>query len=199
MSGSGRKTNYRKGVTKKVLYDDPEPKENEQIVQVVGLRGSNLFEVKNEHGEASVTMLPTKYRKLIWVKRGDFLIVGSGEAEASAAKGKKKAAVTSIVEHILYKDQIKNLKAKNLWPEAFEKPAADEDKASDENDETNAHDAVAADGDEQDAAADAAKKQGAAKSSNGIMMLDTSFADMHLNRNRRKGVFDEEEEDEDSD
>jgi probable RNA-binding protein EIF1AD len=70
MSGSGRKTNYRKGVTKKVLYDDPEPKENEQIVQVVGLRGSNLFEVKNEHGEASVTMLPTKYRKLIWVKRG---------------------------------------------------------------------------------------------------------------------------------
>lgn len=142
MSGSGRKTNYRKGVTKKVLYDVPEPKENEQVVQVVGLRGSNLFEVQDEHGETSVTMLPTKYRKLIWVKRGtvrsvwtlcvfdiawliecvmyaytagDFLIVGSGEAEASTAKGKKKAAVTSIVEHILYKDQIKNLKSKNLW------------------------------------------------------------------------------------
>lgn len=36
-------------------------------------------------------------------------------AEASTAKGKKKAAVTSIVEHILYKDQIKHLKSANLW------------------------------------------------------------------------------------
>lgn len=148
MSGSGRKTNYRKGVTKKVLYDAPEPKENEQIVQVVGLRGSNLFEVRDEHDVSSITMLPTKFRKLIWIKRGalhmqsavvtrdgwcrshtcgllrllllrpgDFLIVASGDAaaEASTAKGKKKAAVTSIVEHILYKDQIKHLKAKSLW------------------------------------------------------------------------------------
>lgn len=40
---------------------------------------------------------------------------GDAEAEASTSKGKKKAAVTSIVEHILYKDQIKHLKAKNLW------------------------------------------------------------------------------------
>lgn len=35
---------------------------------------------------------------------------------------------------------------------------------------------------------------------NGFTMLDTSFAEtMHLNRNRRKGVFDEDEDDEDSD
>lgn len=72
MSGSGRKTNYRKGVTKKVLYDAPEPKENEQVVKVVGLRGSNLFEVQDEHGATTVTMLPTKFRKLIWVKRGAY-------------------------------------------------------------------------------------------------------------------------------
>lgn len=47
MSGSGRKTTYRKGVTKRVLYGDPEPKEHEQIVRVVALRGSNLFEVSD--------------------------------------------------------------------------------------------------------------------------------------------------------
>lgn len=46
---------------------------------------------------------------------GDFLIVGEGDGgEATTAKG-KKGAVTSIVEHILYKDQIKNLKRKDLW------------------------------------------------------------------------------------
>lgn len=114
MSGSGRKTTYRKGVTKRVLYGDPEPKENEQIVRVVALRGSNLFEVVNAAGDKSVTMLPTKFRKLIWVKRGDFLIVAEGDGEATVATG-KKGAVTSIVEHILYKDQIRNLKSKNLW------------------------------------------------------------------------------------
>jgi translation initiation factor IF-1 len=114
MSGSGRKTTYRKGVTKRVLYGDPEPKENEQIVRVVALRGSNLFEVANAEGDKSVTMLPTKFRKLIWVKRGDFLIVAEGDGEATVATG-KKGAVTSIVEHILYKDQIRNLKSKSLW------------------------------------------------------------------------------------
>lgn len=46
MSGSGRKSAYRKGVTKRVLYGDPEPKENEFIVCVTALRGSNLFEVR---------------------------------------------------------------------------------------------------------------------------------------------------------
>lgn len=46
MSGSGRRTNYRKGVTKNVLYGTPEPQENEHIVRVLALRGSNLFEVR---------------------------------------------------------------------------------------------------------------------------------------------------------
>ncbi|POM59506.1 Translation initiation factor eIF1A-like protein [Phytophthora palmivora] len=69
MSGSGRKSAYRKGVTKRVLYGDPEPKENELIVRVTALRGSNLFEVVDANGAKSVTMLPTKFRKLIWVKR----------------------------------------------------------------------------------------------------------------------------------
>lgn len=138
MSGSGRKTAYRKGVTDKVLYDAPEPKESEQIVRVVGLRGGNLFEVADAVGTHSLTLLPAKFRKLIWIKRGacvimcrvaivrcvsyercmiragDFLIVASSD-EAVTGKKKKKTAVSSNVEHILYKDQIKHLKSANLW------------------------------------------------------------------------------------
>lgn len=71
-------------------------------------------QVVSADGAKAVTMLPTKFRKLIWVKRGDFLIVAEGDGEATVATG-KKGAVTSIVEHILYKDQIRNLKSKNLW------------------------------------------------------------------------------------
>ncbi|KAG2948241.1 hypothetical protein PC117_g6185 [Phytophthora cactorum] len=194
MSGSGRKSAYRKGVTKRVLYGDPEPKENELIVRVTALRGSNLFEVVDAKGAKSVTMLPTKFRKLIWVKRGDFLIVGEGDGgEATTATG-KKGAVTSIVEHILYKEQIKNLKHKELWPAAFDDSPA--------GPAWTQGDSVNEDGDQKGEEFDAADKEEAhpptASSSKGLTMAEDRFAMMHVNRNRRKGHFDEEEE-EDSD
>ncbi|KAG7400570.1 putative RNA-binding protein eif1ad [Phytophthora boehmeriae] len=188
MSGSGRKSAYRKGVTKRVLYGDPEPKENELIVRVIALRGSNLFEIVDAAGAKSVTMLPTKFRKLIWVKRGDFLIVSEGDGgETTTAKG-TKGAVTSIVEHILYKEQIKNLKNKNLWPAEFDATPASQwggkIEAAEEEDEEE-------EGEEEKASQPVASK--------GLTMVETKFADMHVNRNRRKGHFDDEEEDDDSD
>ena len=70
MSGSGRKSSYRKTVTDQVLYGDPEPKDDEEIVKVKALRGSNLFQVECASGALGVAMLPQKYRKLIWIKRG---------------------------------------------------------------------------------------------------------------------------------
>ncbi|KAE9361811.1 hypothetical protein PF008_g678 [Phytophthora fragariae] len=192
MSGAGRKSAYRKGVTSRVLYGDPEPKENELIVRVTALRGSNLFEVVDAEGTKAVTMLPTKFRKLIWVKRGDFLIVGEGDGgEATTAKG-KKGAVTSIVEHILYKDQIKNLKRKDLWPAAFDDPSASTawtqvDDPNGDNEEK---------GEDKDAEEDDAT---ASSSSKGLTMVADRFDQMKVNRNRRKGHFDDEEEEEDSD
>ncbi|RLN72124.1 hypothetical protein BBJ28_00015989 [Nothophytophthora sp. Chile5] len=181
MSGSGRKSAYRKGVTKRVLYGDPEPKANEQIVRVVALRGSNLFEVR------------------------DFLIVAEGDGgEATTAKG-TKGAVTSIVEHILYKDQIKNLKQKELWykPHSFDDVSAPvtatqskdqiEANARDVNDQKDEADAKDGQLETQP------PQQTAAASSKGFTMLETSFADTHVNRNRRKGHFDEEEEEEEDD
>ncbi|OWZ22167.1 hypothetical protein PHMEG_0003161 [Phytophthora megakarya] len=218
MSGSGRKSAYRKGVTKRVLYGDPEPKENELIVRVTALRGSNLFEVVDAigdksvtmlptkfrklvtalrgsnlfevvdtNGDKSVTMLPTKFRKLIWVKRGDFLIVGEGNGgETTTAKG-KKGAVTSIVEHILYKEQIKNLKRKDLWPAAFDDSA--EGSAWTQGDAVDEEEKEESGEDEEETQPPA---------SSGLTMVEDRFAMMHVNRNHRKGHFDEEEE-EDSD
>ncbi|TDH64914.1 uncharacterized protein CCR75_000620 [Bremia lactucae] len=184
MSGSGRKSAYRKGVTKRVLYGDPEPQENQIIVRVTGMRGTNLFEVVDAVGVESVTMLPTKFRKLIWVKRGDFLIVGEGDGgEATTATG-KKGAVTSIVEHILYKDQIQNLKRKELWPVAFDDVSVGLADSQLELDEDNK-------------APEEEVKEPVL--SNGMMMAEDRFAMMHVNRNRRKGQFDEEAEDDSDD
>ncbi|CEG50287.1 eukaryotic translation initiation factor 1a [Plasmopara halstedii] len=183
MSGSGRKSAYRKGVTKRVLYGEPEPKDNESIVRVIALRGTNLFEVVDVSGTKSVTMLPTKFRKLIWVKRGDYLIVGEGDGGETTTATGKKGAVTSIVEHILYKDQIEHLKQKKLWPSAFDDSSVEQMGIQDGS---VVH-----------------KKQeneiSEVQPSKGLTMVEDHFASMHVNRNRRKGHFDEESDDDSDD
>jgi hypothetical protein len=45
MSGSKRRSAYRKNVTDEVMYAMPEPAENEQVVQVLHLLGTNLMKV----------------------------------------------------------------------------------------------------------------------------------------------------------
>jgi hypothetical protein len=45
MSGSGRKTHYRKSVTEEFLHGLPVPEENEVICKTHSSRGTNIFEV----------------------------------------------------------------------------------------------------------------------------------------------------------
>jgi len=70
-------------------------------------------------------------------------------------------------------------------PAAFDqqRPTEGDDKAEDD-----------ADADAVDASALPAAAA-PVPSDNGIKMLNMSFADLHMNRNRRKGHFDEDDED----
>ncbi|CBJ25456.1 conserved unknown protein [Ectocarpus siliculosus] len=115
MAGVGRRTLYRKSVTDDYLNSTPEPGENEEIVLAQAPRGSNIIEIMLANGEPSLALLPTRFRKLIWVKRGDYLITSTsaGDFETSAGETGK---VRHRVEHILNKDQIKHLKKRELWP-----------------------------------------------------------------------------------
>ena len=85
MAGLGRRTHYRKHLTDAVLFDLPEPARNERIAKVVATRGSNQFDVliasskgdTNETGNDNMpvlAILPTKFRKLVWLKRNDYVI-----------------------------------------------------------------------------------------------------------------------------
>ena len=51
--------------------------------------------------------MPTKFRKNVWIKRGDFCIVEPIE------EGDK---VKAEIVRILYKDQIRFIKSENSWP-----------------------------------------------------------------------------------
>jgi len=113
MAGLGRRSHYRKHLTDAVLHDFPEPQENECIAKVVATRGGNQFDVLVVgNATPQLAILPSKFHKLIWVKRGDYCIVQTGENVQEDTFG----GVRFIITHILYKDQIKHLKAKNMWP-----------------------------------------------------------------------------------
>lgn len=66
---------------------------------------------------SQLAILPTKFHKLVWVKRNDFVIVQTGEEENENESALEETrGVRHIISHILYKDQVKHLKSKNLWP-----------------------------------------------------------------------------------
>lgn len=164
MSGAKRRTKYRKHVEDMALNAFPEPGEGAQIVQVTQSAGGNLFEVPGpslsppfrrrpdrthscrargartqveaEGGATALALLPTKFRNLIWVRRGTrpppgrgsrmgaavtralrsghFLLVSSSGDDYETAGG-DKGRVRFLVEHILSNDQVKHLVEGGKW------------------------------------------------------------------------------------
>lgn len=108
----------RKHVTRDVVENFTLPKDDERIVQVVAGRGNNLHEVKDHLKEHFLVSMPPKFRKNVWIKRGDFVVV-----KAIEEGDKVKAEIVTI----LYKEQIKNLKTEKLWPEGFEDQKVEEE------------------------------------------------------------------------
>jgi probable RNA-binding protein EIF1AD len=119
MSGSGRKSQYRKSVTSNFLNENNIPSENEEIVLVLGNRGSNLFEIQLSSGGLELARLPNKFNKLIWVKKNDFLIVERNDDSANV-DSTSTSKVKFVINNIINKDNIRALKSQNLWPIEFE-------------------------------------------------------------------------------
>jgi len=90
-----------------------------------------------------LAFLPTKFRKLVWIKRNDFVIVDCGDEEPTESHKNNMLATSEtltqtqstsatnnggsgsgsgggfryVISHILYKDQVKHIKSKGLWPD----------------------------------------------------------------------------------
>jgi len=104
-------TTKKKHVCREVLDDYVLPAGNQEIVRVTAGRGNNLHEVVDAKGKSYLVSMPTKFRKNVWIKRGDFVIVEPIE------EGDKVQAEIIV---ILYRDQIRYIKRENLWPSAFD-------------------------------------------------------------------------------
>lgn len=109
----------RKHVVKEVLGDFVTPNENQQIVKVLGSRGNNLHEAVTAQGEMFLVSMPTKFRKNLWIKRGDYVIVDPIE------EGEK---VKAEISFILYRDNIQHLQKQQLWPEGFTVDSSTEER-----------------------------------------------------------------------
>ena len=104
------KATKRKHVTREVLDEFVTPEEKQIIVKIIESRGNNLHKAETPDGNCFLISMPSKFRKNVWIKRGDFVIVDPIE------EGNK---VCAEIAHILYPQQVKYLKKEGLWPETF--------------------------------------------------------------------------------
>nr|CAG4647583.1 EOG090X0KPP [Megafenestra aurita]SVE92794.1 EOG090X0KPP [Megafenestra aurita] len=104
------KTTKRKHVTKEVLDSYVLPEDNQKIVKVLGGRGNNLHEIETSDGETYLVSMPTKFRKNVWIKRGDYVLIQPIE------EGEK---VKAEIYAILYAEQIKYIQSQGQWPQRF--------------------------------------------------------------------------------
>ncbi|XP_784016.2 probable RNA-binding protein EIF1AD [Strongylocentrotus purpuratus] len=122
------KATKRKHVTREVLEDYILPEENQQILKILGGRGNNLHEAQTSEGDKFLISMPTRFRKNVWIKRGDFVL-----ADPIAEGDKVKAEIVAI----LYPKQIKYIKQERLWPQGFDTRANESRHQNPEDTEAN--------------------------------------------------------------
>lgn len=89
------------------------PTESQQIVRVVSSKGNNLHEVEPaDRSENYLVTMPNKFRKNLWIKRGNFLLV-----EPIQEGDKVKAEIVRI----LTDDHQKEFSKEGVWPKMFTK------------------------------------------------------------------------------
>ena len=104
------KATKRKHVVKEV-DDLTIPTESQSIVRIVESRGNNLHEVADPAGDQYLVSMPTKFRRNIWVKRGNFVLV-----EPITEGDKVKAEIVRI----LTREHQKWYRAQKCWPKEFD-------------------------------------------------------------------------------
>ncbi|XP_068226663.1 probable RNA-binding protein EIF1AD [Palaemon carinicauda] len=103
-------TTKKKHVERELYEDFSLPEENQSIVRVVRARGNNLHQVATPTGEEFLVSMPPKFRKHVWIKRGNYVVT------EPIPEGNK---VRAEIVRILMKDHIRFLEQNGKWPSEF--------------------------------------------------------------------------------
>lgn len=113
----------RKHVLLEVLQDDfSNPTADQQIVKVLSSRGNNLHEIQAPDGSIFLVSMPTKFRRNVWIKRGDYVLV-----EPIKEGDKVKAEIVRV----LTPEHVKCFKKEGVWPSAFGNSGRSEETSDD--------------------------------------------------------------------
>lgn len=76
---------------------------------------------------APLALLPKRFRKLLWIKRGDFAIATAADDDYESSASGATGRVRYMIEHVLYPKQRAHLKGIGAWPEEWlDAPGAEE-------------------------------------------------------------------------
>lgn len=103
------------------------PTEDQKIVRIICSKGNNLHEVESSDPaeENFLVSMPMKFRKNVWIKRGDFVVV-----ETINEGDKVKAEIVKILTSEHKKEYTKH----HVWPKRFTNKREHEDKVIDDSD-----------------------------------------------------------------
>ncbi|KAJ1565280.1 hypothetical protein HK096_003655 [Nowakowskiella sp. JEL0078] len=131
----GKKPNERRNLTKASALlqsnDVPELTNTQKIARVVLAKGGFLYDIELPKESILIpnvclVSLPARFRNVLWIKRGSFVIVEKLDT------GTK---VWGDIVEVLLPNQIKTLKANNIWPGDF-----DDTKQEEHENQTNISD-----------------------------------------------------------
>ncbi|CEP14554.1 hypothetical protein [Parasitella parasitica] len=104
----------RKQTTIDQLENDFEIEQDQVYARSLGPRGNHQHEVEFIDGEKKLVTLPPRFRNVVWLKRGHYVIVDPTVGVSEKVAGE--------IVHVLFPKNIKDLKDKGKWPEEFSVP-----------------------------------------------------------------------------
>ena len=186
-----------------------------------------------------LSILPTKYRKLIWLKRNDYVICECADNDhhdndhddveeesnnnyishqkKQEPKNTIEGGIRFMITHILYKDQIKHLKEKEMWPmhpHFLDKNGSHQDGDDDESaniiekakallkqekKNNRGNDGIIYEGDDQEEEEEEEYAENYDYSDDGIVFSNTNDYFVNTNRIAKLKIEDSSSEEEDSD
>ncbi|KAI9208176.1 uncharacterized protein BJ171DRAFT_235835 [Polychytrium aggregatum] len=116
----------KKHTTQRFLTEMPLPTPEHPVVKILEPRG-NSFLVLFADGQTTLATIPTKFRKVLWIKRGNFVIV--------QPIVDSKIKITHEVLYVLGPDHIKHIKQAGQWPPEFEQQQQQQQQQAESNDQ----------------------------------------------------------------
>ncbi|KAJ0984429.1 hypothetical protein J5N97_002785 [Dioscorea zingiberensis] len=115
----------RKNLKKAVEEGGLSLQQDQSIMQVVSLRGSNLIEVMDAKGVKSLALFPAKFQKSFWIKIGSYVVVDDSGREKALESGSK---IACMVSQVLFHEQVRALEKSSEWPTIFQTKVAEHSK-----------------------------------------------------------------------